>query len=180
MKRTKEAVNQPDRMMFPVPTDIVLKLIGLCSTKPDPVCNNCDKIICSTFECFKCKKHFNVHDKSPHLCLGQRKCRDCKNMFCSDCAEAKFCAKPTLGSWSPYDLGKCNGVVTRCAECLAKKVCEKCGHDISRCWYCEEDPDSLAGAYITKHVCKEGHSGWYSAKGGYVPHNEIDELPYVN
>lgn len=166
-------------VLFPVPKDIVLKLIELYSTQ-NAICNNCEETICPTLECFKCKKKFNVHNDQRHLCFNQRKCRDCKQFFCTNCAELKWCAKPTISSWTPYEVGRCNGSVTRCTECLAKKVCDKCGLDISRCYYCEEDPDSLAGAYITKHICGNGRKGWYSGLRGYVDYSEIDDLPMVN
>lgn len=168
-----------DITMFPVPTDVVLKLIEMCSSS-GTICNNCNEHICATVQCFKCKKQLSIHNDRNHDCFKYRQCRDCCKIFCKDCMKYTKCNKPTIGRYRPYKQGKCYGIMRRCPECLKKHVCERCKMNISRCWYCETDPDGLSGAYLTDHVCDDAKCGWYSGRYGFVGWDQIENLEYVD
>lgn len=141
--------------MFPVPKDVVNKLIELLSSS-GAVCNECKTTICPTLECNKCGEKFNAHDRdnAKYDCVWRRHCADCGQIFCKKCVKGNLCKGPLL-KWNhqkqTHYIVDCIRFVTKCEDCLAKYICEQCGLSISRCAKCTHSTFNNK-----KHICGEG------------------------
>lgn len=153
-------------VMFPVPKDIVIKLIELSANGLE--CDRCTEVDTTILKCFRCSDRFKVHGCNERdICYKDCICRCCKQQFCNKCALKIHCNGPLISKYWPHGIYQCNGIFgTICNKCVTAYVCRMCGLNFAQCFECTNTPKS-------KHFCNETFKGWVIGGDRYISESKL-------
>lgn len=136
-KRARKSVEPPpDRILFPVPKDIVEKLIEICAATPEPKCGCCTShTLKKTLECVGCNRVNYICSTCDGYTVKDYACACCTGYLCENCLKGEggssYCDVFTVENDKE---SKCHNRVRYCKGCKEKlRQCEHCDERIYLC-----------------------------------------------